>query len=256
MNPTGDDQDGNSRRSFLRSSGGLLTGVWIAAHWPAIAAAAHHADEASAAPAPVGFEFLNAADAADVEAVSAQIVPSGATPGAREAHAVHFIDRALATFFSGWSQDFRAGLAQFQSAYRASKRRQDAEADARRAPAGRGPGWPESMWRQDAEADARRAPAGRGPGWPESIPASPSFSEAGSDAQIAYLKTVDGTPFFDTVRTLTLLGMFSSPKYGGNFGGAGWKLMGFVDQHAFTPPFGYYDREYTGFVPYSTEKHS
>jgi hypothetical protein len=204
MNPTGDDQDGNSRRSFLRSSGGLLTGVWIAAHWPNIAAAAHHADEASAAPAPVGFEFFDAADAADVEAICAQIVPSGATSGAREAHAVYFIDRALATFFSGLSQDFRAGLTQFQSAYHASN------------------------------------------------PASASFSKAESNAQIAYLETVDGTPFFDSVRALTLLGMFSSPKYGGNFGGAGWKLMGFVDQHAFTPPFGYYDREYTGFVPYSS----
>src|SRR5258708_2561414 len=160
MNPTGDDQDGNSRRAFLRASGGLLTGAWIAATLPAHAPAAH------------------------------------------------FIDRALATFFSGWSQDCRAGLAKFQSAYRASN------------------------------------------------PASASFSKAGSDAQTAYLKTVDGTPFFDTVRTLTLLGMFSSPMYGGNFGGAGWRLMGFVDQHAFTPPFGYYDREYTGFVPYSTEKHS
>jgi hypothetical protein len=27
--------------------------------------------------------------------------------------------------------------------------------------------------------------------------------------------------------------------------------MGFVDQHAFTPPFGHYDRQYTGFVPYT-----
>jgi len=207
MNPSGGDQDDNSRRAFLRSSGGLLTGVWIAAHWPAIAAAAHHA-EAAAAHAPVGFEFLDAADAADIDAISAQIVPSGATPGAREAHAVHFIDRALATFFSGWAQNFRGGLAQFQSAYRASN------------------------------------------------PESASFSKAGSNAQIAYLKTVDGTPFFDAVRTLTLLGMFSSPKYGGNFGGAGWKMMGFADQHAFTPPFGYYDREYTGFVPYPAEKRS
>src|SRR5258708_39083240 len=102
MNSTGDDLDGNSRRSFLRSSGGLLTGVWIAAHWPAIAAAAHHAAEASAAPAPVGFEFLNSAHPADIEAISAQILPSGATPAAREAHAVHFIDAALPTSFSGW----------------------------------------------------------------------------------------------------------------------------------------------------------
>lgn len=207
MNPTHDDRDG-SRRSFLLSSGGLLTSVWIAAHWPAIAAAAHHAEDMSAVPTPVGFTFLSAAEAADVEAISSQIVPSGATPGAREAHAVYFIDHALATFFSGWAQDFRAGLTEFQSEFRASN------------------------------------------------PAFASIALAGSDEQIAYLKTVDRTPFFETVRTLTLLGMFSSPKYGGNFRGAGWKLMGFEDRHAFTPPFGYYDGEYTGFMPYSTERRS
>jgi gluconate 2-dehydrogenase gamma chain len=200
MSPT---QGDHSRRSFLLSSGGLLTGAWIAAHWPAIAAAAHYADDMSEVPAPSGFEFLNAADAADVEAISSQIVPSGATPGAREARAVYFIDRALATFFAGWAENFRAGLTEFQSMFRASN------------------------------------------------PASKTFAEAASDAQIAYLKTVDRTPFFDGVRTLTLLGMFSSPKYGGNFRGTGWKMMGFEDRHAFTPPFGYYDREYTGFVPYA-----
>jgi hypothetical protein len=210
MKPTDGDQDGNSRRSFLLSGGGLLTSVWIAAHWPAIAAAAHHAESVSVVGEP-RIEFFDAADAADVEAISAQIVPSGATPGAREAHAVYFIDRALATFFSGWSQDFRAGLAEFQSAYRASN------------------------------------------------PASASFAKAGPDTQVAYLKTVDRTPFFEAMRTLTLLGMFSSPQYGGNYRGSGWQMMGFADQHAFTPPFGYYDREYTGFVPYSsptTVKHS
>src|ERR1700675_2014844 len=119
MKPTDGDQDGNSRRSFLLSGGGLLTSVWIAAHWPAIAAAAHHAESVSVVGEP-RIEFFDASDAADVEAISAQIVPSGATPGAREAHAVYFIDRALATFFSGWSQDFRAGLTEFQSAYHAS----------------------------------------------------------------------------------------------------------------------------------------
>jgi gluconate 2-dehydrogenase gamma chain len=201
---SGNDAGDGSRRAFLLSSGGWLTSAWIATHWPAIAAAAHHADAVSSAP--VGFEFLNAPDAADVHAIAAQIVPSGATPGATETHAVHFIDRALATFFTDWSLDFRAGLKELQSGFRAAN------------------------------------------------PATPSFAEAGSEAQIAYLKKIDGTAFFGTVRTLTLLGMFTSPKYGGNFQGNGWKLMGFADQHAFTPPFGYYDREYTGFVPYSTQK--
>ena len=72
---------------------------------------------------------------------------------------------------------------------------------------------------------------------------------------ITFLKTVDHTPFFEIERTLTLLGMFTSPKYGGNYQGSGWKLMGFEDRHIFAPPFGYYDAEYTGFVPY-TEKRS
>ena len=114
-----DGEDDISRRSFLLSGSGFLSSVWIAAHWPNIAAAAQHADAMSAVPAPAGFEYLNAADAADVEALSAQILPGGATPGAREAHAVYFIDRALATFLSRLAGEFRAGLTQFQAAFRA-----------------------------------------------------------------------------------------------------------------------------------------
>lgn len=201
------DQD-SSRRSFLLSSGGLLSSVWIAAQWPAIAAAAHHAEDVSAIAAPLGFEFLGAAEAADVAAIAAQIVPSGATPGAREAHAVYFIDRAMATFFAAWAADFRSGLVEFQAGFRAND------------------------------------------------PAAAAFAQSASDRKIAFLKTVDRTPFFETMRTLTVLGMFSSPKYGGNFRGIGWTMMGFADQHAFTPPFGYYDREYTGFVPYPLDEHS
>ena len=87
-----------------------------------------------------------------------------------------------------------------------------------------------------------------------SNPAQPAFAKAESEAQSAFLKKIQDTAFFNTARTLTLLGMFASPKYGGNFQGSGWKMMGFADQHAFTPPFGYYDREYPGFVPYSKEK--
>ena len=208
MNPTDGDREDNPRRSFLLSSGAALTGAWLASNWPAVAAAAHHAEQTAELAEPAGFDFLSAVDAADVEAIAAQIVPSGKTAGAREAHAVHFIDRALSTFFAAWAPNFRTGLAEFQAAFRAAN------------------------------------------------PASASFAGARPEDQFSHLKTVDGTPFFDGVRTLTVLGMFSSPKYGGNYRGAGWDMMGFKDQHAFTPPFGYYDAEYTGFVPYATEKHS
>jgi gluconate 2-dehydrogenase gamma chain len=201
-----DDRDSLSRRSFLLSTGGLLTSGWLGAQWPAIAAAAHHADEVAGASTPVSFGFFTPGDAADVEAIAARIVPSGATPGAREAHAVYFIDRALSTFFASWASVYRAGLTEFQSMFHATH------------------------------------------------PALASFSGASADEQIAFLKTVDHTPFFDTQRMLTLLGLFTSPKYGGNYQGSGWKLMGFEDQHIFAPPFGYYDAAYTGFVPYTDKQ--
>ena len=71
-----------------------------------------------------------------------------------------------------------------------------------------------------------------------------SFAALTSERQIEFLHTVDTTPFFEQARLLTLCGMFSSPTYGGNRDGIGWKLMGFEDQHVFEPPFGYYDRGY------------
>jgi len=77
-------------------------------------------------------------------------------------------------------------------------------------------------------------------------PQSASFAALPDGRQIEFLHTVDGTPFFDQARLLTVCGMFSSPAYGGNRDGLGWKLLGFEDQHLFEPPFGYYDRDYPG----------
>ena len=193
-----------SRRRFLLSSGGALTGAWLASNWPAIAAAHEHAAKTAEAAGPEALGFLGVADAADVDAIAAQILPSGATPGAREAHAVYFIDHALATFFAERAPAFRSGLAQFQLAFRAAH------------------------------------------------PTIASFAAASEAEQTALLGTLDTTPFFTSVRWLTVVGTLGASKYGGNFGGAGWKLTGFEDQHVFTAPFGYYDRDYAGFVPYST----
>jgi hypothetical protein len=191
----------DSRRHFLK----LTSGVWLAAQWPAILAAAEHAAHVPEATAAQTFEFFDARDAADVEALSAQIVPSGTTGGAREAHVVHFIDRALASFYADAARDFRAGLRQMQAAFR------------------------------DFHSGAV------------------SFSDASFAQQLAFLKTADHTAFFESARTLTILGLLVSPKYGGNYRGAGWKLIGFSDEHVFQPPFGYYDRDYGGFVPYDKD---
>jgi hypothetical protein len=192
------DDEGTSRRAVLR---GLATSLGVAAlPWAEMARAAHDAHAAAAAPGAFSFTLFGAADAADVEALTSQIVPSDATPGAREAGVTYFIDRGLGSFFGHWRAGFLEGLAQFQTACRTQ--------------------FP----------DARR------------------FAVLSSARQIEFLRTVDDTPFFDRARLLTLCGMFSSQQYGGNRAGAGWKLIGFEDQHVFEAPFGYYDRDYPGFT--------
>jgi hypothetical protein len=193
------NEQNGTRRSFLFALGGLSTSAWLAASWGEIAAAADHAAHV-AATTPAQFVFLSPADAADVDAITAQILPSGATPGAREAHAVYFIDRALATFFADRAPAFRAGLEEFQRSFRKAR------------------------------------------------PAVTGFAAATVSEQVAFLTTVERTEFFESVRVLTIVGTLSLGQYGGNYAGAGWKLMGFEDQHVFSPPFGYYDRDYAGFV--------
>jgi gluconate 2-dehydrogenase gamma chain len=73
------------------------------------------------------------------------------------------------------------------------------------------------------------------------------FASLPAARQIAWLQQVEHTPFFESVRQLTVLGALSMPQYGGNRDGLGWKMIGFADSHAFVPPFGYYDRDYPGF---------
>jgi gluconate 2-dehydrogenase gamma chain len=78
-------------------------------------------------------------------------------------------------------------------------------------------------------------------------PNDASFAELTTVQQIEFLKSVEKTPFFGSMRLLTVIGMFAMPQYGGNRDGIGWKLLGFEDRHVFVPPFGYYDANYPGF---------
>jgi len=84
--------------------------------------------------------------------------------------------------------------------------------------------------------------------------AAPSFAAATSAQQDAWLRTIDTTPFFLAVRRLTVLGLIALPKYGGNKDNLGWNLLGVVDNHYWEPPFGYYDKDYPGFVAYPGTK--
>lgn len=75
------------------------------------------------------------------------------------------------------------------------------------------------------------------------FPQSESIASLSNEQQIALIRSIEKTEFFEVVRTHTVLGFLGNPSYGGNRGKVGWKHIGFEDRMAFEPPFGYYDRE-------------
>ncbi|MFK7865501.1 MAG: gluconate 2-dehydrogenase subunit 3 family protein [Pseudohongiellaceae bacterium] len=70
------------------------------------------------------------------------------------------------------------------------------------------------------------------------------FYELSEQQQDAVLTEMESTPFFATMRYLTIAGMFSLPEYGGNKDKIGYQLIGFNDVHAWAAPYGYYDADY------------
>lgn len=87
-----------SRRSFIGDSATGLSAAWIAANYPGILAAQDHVRQAAKAGQTPRLTFFSEAQAAEIEAIASQIIPTDETPGAREAHCVYFIDKALSTF--------------------------------------------------------------------------------------------------------------------------------------------------------------
>jgi len=185
-----------SRRHFVLRSCTGIGSAWLLTNMPEILLAQEHAHEATESAVPVKFEFFTAAQAAEVEAIAAQIIPTDDTPGAREARVVYFIDRGLTTFASDDRPAFVKGLKELHAKVR------------------------------------------------KQFPKAKSFSALSSAEQIQVLKAIEKSPFFDLVRTMTVIGMFANPSYGGNFNQIGWKLIGFENKFFFDSPFGFYDREY------------
>lgn len=97
------------RRRFLRISGGVAGSAWLAMQGSGLLAIAEAA--AAARDADAGFLRLAPSEAAGFDAITARIIPTDATGGAREAGVVHFIDQALGDFLADAIDDLRAGLA-------------------------------------------------------------------------------------------------------------------------------------------------
>jgi gluconate 2-dehydrogenase gamma chain len=218
------------RRQFLSRALAAAGATWTAANWPAVLAAAEHAHKTAAAPDSQKWEFLTPAEAKEVEAISACIIPSDGTPGAREAGVVYFIDRALVTFSADDQKTYRDGLPEVQS--RLKHLFPTATLFSAATPDEQGAVL-ESLDEAGAKKSPRRPRANFMPG---------------SAAQ----------PLFEVIRVHTLAGFLIDPESdrNGNRGGVGWTVIGRLPEHGFQPPFGYYDKGYAGWQPASAAKES
>ena len=213
-----------SRRDFLMRS---LTGVsaaWLTAQWPQILAAHEHAMQAVASAAPPKLELFTMAQAADVEAICAAIIPTTDTPGAREAGVVYFLDRGLMTFGKDQREPFIAGLGALTAV---SKQLFPAAASFAALSAAQ-------------QVEVLRALEAMKPGETDKGGASLN----GKNETAGKLTEIDGAQVFGMFRFATILGFFSNPEDGGNRDGLGWKLLDFKPSMAHFPPFGYYDKQY------------
>jgi gluconate 2-dehydrogenase gamma chain len=185
-----------TRRDVLKGAG--LLGVAAAAApsdlvIPTTAADVLQSATRAAVPAREAFETLSAAEADLLEAVVARLIPSDALgPGAREARAAHYIDRALGGALSASRQAYAAGLAALDRYARISRGKAFAEL----------PPVDQDSVLIDVETGAATGTEGAG------------FSS--SSAQ-----------FFTMVLTHTRQGMFGDPYYGGNANFIGWDLLNY-----------------------------
>jgi len=185
-----------SRRDILRRAamvGATAVAVPTTLPFEAGAAAAPAVDaasqsSASAVPAREAFENLTAAEADLLEAVVERLVPTDEHgPGAREARAAHYIDRALGGALASSRQAYAAGLAALD----------------RYAMSSRGKPFLE-LSNTDKDSVLIDVETGAATGF------------TGSPAQ-----------FFTLVLNHTRQGMFGDPYYGGNANFVGWDLLGY-----------------------------
>jgi gluconate 2-dehydrogenase gamma chain len=99
----------STRREFVSASAGLLGSGWLWLNLPVIASLSACARDAARKQEP--FTTLSPEQGRAARAFAARIIPSGdGLPGAEEAGAVWFMDRALGGPFANMKQPVLAGL--------------------------------------------------------------------------------------------------------------------------------------------------
>jgi gluconate 2-dehydrogenase gamma chain len=155
-------------------------------------------------------EALTADEAALLTAIAARLIPADANgPGAVEAGAIAYIDRALAGFLAPSREAYRRGLAALERYARSSRGKPFREL---------------SAVDQDSLLIDVETGAATGSG-------------AGFDGSSA--------TFFAMLRAHTWQGTFGDPYYGGNRDYIGWNLVGYPGVRAAVAP----DEQRLGVVP-------
>jgi gluconate 2-dehydrogenase gamma chain len=139
-------------------------------------------------PSREPLETLSAAEGETLEAIVARLIPSDENgPGAAEARAAHYIDRALGGALSSSRDAYRGGLAALDAYSQATRRARFA-----------------MLPSSDQDAVLRDV-----------------------EGNVATGFTPDAATFFNLVRAHTIQGTFCDPYYGGNASFVGWDLLGY-----------------------------
>src|SRR5580693_1297205 len=178
-----------SRRSLFKQLGLAGAATAISGTSLAPSAAAPSPPPASAQiPAREALETLTAAEADALEAIVARLIPTDENgPGATEARAAHYIDRALAGPLASSRAAYAMGLAAIDEYAQRSKGALFSNLSA-----------------EDQDAVLRDM-----------------------EKNIATGFAPNSSVFFEMVRAHTLQGTFCDPYYGGNANFVGWDLIGY-----------------------------
>ena len=183
---TGDPPRGVSRRDLFRTAGAGAAAAVAGAPMAPDAATAQTSP--ATAPQLEALETLTAAEADILEAVCARLIPSDENgPGAAEARAAHYIDRALTGPLHTSRDAYAAGLAAIDVYAQAKK----------------------------GAPFVRLAPADQ----------DAVLTDMESNTATGFM--LNAATFFNLVRTHTIQGTFCDPYYGGNANFAGWDLIGY-----------------------------
>jgi len=187
QNQSEDEPSNPSRRNLLKSVG-VVGAAAISGSATSNLIAAESSQAPTAAVAREALEVLTAQEAETLEAVCDCLIPGDENgPGAKEARAVHYIDRALASHNSASRHNYMIGLSAVNDFARQTH----------------------NQAFHQLSRDLQN-----------SVLQSVQSNEVDGFAP-------SGGSFFDMVRSHTIDGTFCDPYYGGNQDVVGWDMLGY-----------------------------